>query len=85
MTPHHDPTTTPITLLTLVTLGYLAWYAFACWVWPFTTCRRCSGTGKRPAWIGSGFRFCRRCGGTGHRLRFGRWLHNHLRRVYTRP
>jgi DnaJ-class molecular chaperone len=69
--------TTAITLLfalTMVTLGY----AFACWVWPFKSCKRCDGSGKRRSPSGRAFRLCRRCEGTGRRLRAGRWIYNQL-------
>jgi hypothetical protein len=62
--------------LTAITLGY----AFACWVWPFKACRKCSGTGRRRSPSGRAFRLCRRCDGTGRRLRAGRWIYNHLAR-----
>jgi hypothetical protein len=67
-----------ILALTLVTFGYL----LTCWLWPFATCRRCGGTGKRraPRLFGRGtFGLCRRCHGDGHRLRLGRHLINYLR------
>jgi len=69
--------TTAITLLfalAVVTLGY----SFACWVWPFKSCPRCDGTGKRRSPSGRAFRLCRRCEGTGRRLRAGRWIYNRL-------
>lgn len=69
-----------ILLASLITLGYLG----LCWLWPFRACRRCSGTGKRPAWIGNGFRFCSRCDGTGHALRAGRHVMNALRGIHGR-
>jgi DnaJ-class molecular chaperone len=63
-----------VLLITLaaVTLGY----AFACWVWPFKSCPRCEGTGKRRSPSGRAFKLCRRCEGTGRRLRAGRWIYN---------
>ncbi|BCJ44704.1 hypothetical protein GCM10010168_15170 [Actinoplanes ianthinogenes] len=57
-------------------------YAFACWVWPFRSCRKCGGDGKRRSPSGRAFRLCRRCTGTGRRLRAGRWIYNQLSRRY---
>ena len=67
--------------LILVTLGYL----LTCWLWPFTNCRRCHGTGKRRAIIGRrSFGLCRRCHGDGRRLRIGRHVLNYLRETHRR-
>ncbi|GAA1821603.1 hypothetical protein GCM10009682_47270 [Luedemannella flava] len=85
--PLHAATATPsatgagLILLTLIviTLGY----ALACWLWPFTNCRRCHGTGKRHARFGGrAFGLCRRCDGTGRRLRPGRLVINYLRALH---
>ncbi|WP_433302278.1 hypothetical protein ACQP2F_08595 [Actinoplanes sp. CA-030573] len=63
----------PLALI-IVTLGY----ALACWVWPFKSCRKCDGTGKKRSPSRRAFRLCRRCAGTGRRLRAGRWIYNRL-------
>ena len=63
-----------ILILAAVTLGY----SFACWVWPFKSCKRCHGSGKRRSPSGRAFRLCRSCEGTGRRLRAGRWIYNRL-------
>lgn len=55
-------------------------YLLACWLYPFTNCRRCAGTGKRRSIFGGrSFALCRRCDGTGRQLRPGRHILNHLR------
>ncbi|GAA0720698.1 hypothetical protein [Dactylosporangium roseum] len=75
-----DPATAGLFLLCLivVTFGYVT----ACWLWPFVACRRCHGTGKRPALFGGkAFGICRRCDGTGRRLRPGRRVLNYLRTI----
>jgi hypothetical protein len=69
------------TLIAIAVLAALAWtagYAIACWIWPFTACRRCDGNGKLRSPSGRAWRRCRRCRGSGGRLRAGRWLYNHL-------
>lgn len=65
----------------ILALGGLAWalgYAIACAVWPFVTCPRCAGSGRKRSPSGRAFRDCRRCSGSGRRLRTGRrvfvWL-----------
>lgn len=73
-----NPTAAYATLV-LVLLVCLAGYAIACKVWPFASCRRCTGTGKRRSPTGKAFRSCRRCKGTGKRLRTGRRVFNWLR------
>jgi hypothetical protein len=77
--PHTGITIGLAGIAATVTLGY----ALLCWVWPFTTCRRCAGTGTRRSAIVRRVRGCRRCHGTGTRLRTGRALFNtfaHIRR-----
>jgi hypothetical protein len=71
-------------LLLAALLGAAVGYAAACWLWPFTDCRRCHGTRKRPSPSGRAFRWCRRCGGTGARLRTGRRVYNYLRGQHQR-
>lgn len=69
------------TWLILIGLALLwaAGYAFACWFWPFTRCKKCEGTGKRKSPSGKAWRKCRRCKGSATRIRTGRlifnWLH----------
>lgn len=58
----------------LATLGYLA----ACAIWPFASCGRCSGSGKRRSPSGRAWRDCRRCSGSGKRVRTGRKAWNRL-------
>lgn len=68
-----------LTALVLVTLG--GGYVLVCAGWPFARCRRCHGTGSLRAPLGRGRRLCPRCDATGLRLRLGRRLWNHLRRL----
>ena len=82
----HAATATPATTvygflfltLMIVTLGY----ALGCWLWPFATCGRCKGSGKRRSPFGLAFGLCRRCGGTGRTLRTGRRIINALRQLH---
>ncbi|MEW2386334.1 hypothetical protein AB0873_30270 [Micromonospora sp. NPDC047707] len=64
-------------ILTPVTLGY----AGLCWVKPFTTCRRCAGTGRTTTRVLRRPRACRRCD-RGLRLRAGRWIYNQFARLH---
>jgi len=59
----------------LVTLGY----AGLCWVKPFTTCKRCAGTGRTTRVLRRP-RACRRCD-RGMRLRTGRRVLNFFHRL----
>lgn len=61
-------------------LAWLAVYAVACLVWPFTACPKCEGSGQHRSPSGKAWRHCRRCRGTGARLRFGRRVWNYARR-----
>ncbi|EWM64341.1 MULTISPECIES: hypothetical protein [unclassified Micromonospora] len=63
-------------ILALITLGY----AGLCWVIPFTTCKRCAGTGHTTTRILHRPRACRRCD-RGMRLRLGRRVYNVLHRL----
>ncbi|MEU4772814.1 hypothetical protein [Micromonospora sp. NPDC023644] len=69
-------------------------YAGACYVKPFTACHRCKGSGTAPPTWWQRLRRravnpralrgrpdCRRCSGTGLRLRIGRRVFNHFRRL----
>ncbi|GGZ10135.1 hypothetical protein [Streptomyces poonensis] len=63
-----------------------AGYAVLCAVQPFARCRKCSGTGVRPA--RRTVKLCRRCHGHRYRLRTGRRLLNtgrDIHRAGTRP
>lgn len=53
---------------------WAAGYLFACAVWPFAACDRCSGSGQHRSPSGRAWRDCRRCKGTGRRIRTGRRL-----------
>ncbi|MEV0325100.1 hypothetical protein AB0H63_01435 [Micromonospora echinospora] len=73
---------TPIVLLaSLAALIYAASYAIRCAISPWGRCRRCHGTGNRPALIGRR-RDCPRCNGTGIRVRIGRRIAEHIRTEY---
>jgi DnaJ-class molecular chaperone len=77
--PHLPPAITLALLLITITFGYVS----ACIVWPFTHCRRCQGTGKRPSLFGRDtFRLCRRCHATGRQLRTGRKIWNFFHRLH---
>lgn len=67
---------TVVTPTTLVTLGY----AGLCWVSPFKTCKRCTGTGHTTTRILHRPRTCRRCD-RGMRLRTGRRVYNFFHRL----
>jgi len=73
-----NPHVTAAITLTLALLAVTLGYAVACWIWPFKSCRKCDGSGKRRSPSGRAFRLCRRCDGTGRRLRAGRWIYNRL-------
>jgi DnaJ-class molecular chaperone len=59
----------------------IAGYALSCWIFPWTHCHRCSGSGRRHLGNRKVFRDCRRCDGTGRRLRIGRLVFNYFRRM----
>lgn len=65
-----DPLVALLLAGALVVLGYV----LACAVWPYASCPRCHGSGKRRSPSGKAWRPCRRCGGTGRRVRIGRRL-----------
>lgn len=56
----------------LAALVYAAGYAVACRVWPYTSCRRCKGGGRKRSPSGRHWRPCGRCKGSGTRVRTGR-------------
>lgn len=65
--------TTAANPLTLV-LGaamFAAGYAFACWFWPWTACRKCDGQGRFRSPSGKNWRNCPRCEGKGRKQRLG--------------
>jgi hypothetical protein len=72
----------------LLLLAFVIWVAgwlITCWLYPFTACRRCAGTGKnRSPFNRRTFGLCRRCDGTGRQLRFGRHVLNHLRGLHAK-
>jgi hypothetical protein len=76
--PLPDLASTLVIALLLVTLGYV----IACAAWPFGSCRRCGGAGKRRSPSGRAWRYCHRCKGTGGRLRIGRRAWNYFRRLH---
>ncbi|MEU5939040.1 hypothetical protein ABZ807_07585 [Micromonospora sp. NPDC047548] len=67
-----------VTIAAPVTLGY----AGLCWVKPFTTCKRCAGTGRTTTRVLRHPRACRRCD-RGMRLRTGRRVFNTFHRLRT--
>lgn len=76
---------TPIltaTLAVLVIAVAVAGYVATCATVPFTGCRACQHTGYRTTRSGHKLKRCRRCRGTGTRLRTGRKLYNHARRIH---
>lgn len=79
--PGHGPglhLTGPLVVtLLVVTIGYIL--AVACW--PYVRCRRCTGTGRLRSPLGHAHRLCPRCTGSGRRLRPGRRVWNHYRRL----
>lgn len=60
-------------------LLWAAGYAVACWLWPFTRCSWCEGTGKRTSPSGKNWGPCRHCKGKGARIRTGRKIFNWLK------
>lgn len=68
-------------LIALAVAGGLLWaggYFIACAMWPWTSCRKCRGSGRFRSPSGRAWRHCRRCKGSGSRVRTGRrvwtWL-----------
>jgi DnaJ-class molecular chaperone len=53
-------------------------YWVVCWFWPYTSCRRCGGGGRKRSPSGKNWRPCRKCKGSGMRLRTGRRVSNFL-------
>lgn len=83
-------------LVTAAVAAFALGYSLLCFVSPFGPCRRCDGTGNHISWwdkhrAANGTpskpkrrirKPCRRCKGTGARLRIGRRIHNHARRLH---
>ncbi|WP_406297716.1 hypothetical protein OG948_19205 [Embleya sp. NBC_00888] len=84
-------------LVFLALTAYAIGYSVLCFFSPFGACRRCEGTGNHISWwdrrrAANGTsskpkrrsirKPCRRCKGTGARLRIGRRIHNHARRLH---
>jgi hypothetical protein len=57
--------------LLLIGAALLGWYALACWMFPYRSCRKCTG-GKVRTRSGAHWAYCRRCGGVGGKPRLGR-------------
>lgn len=66
----------PVAPAALVVVLIVVGYAVTCWLWPYTACGRCGGSGKARSPSGKAFRDCRRCRGSGRRVRLGRRLWN---------
>ncbi len=58
---------------------WVAGYAVACWLWPFTKCKKCDGSGRRKSPSGKNWGPCRRCKGKASRIRTGRKIFNYLK------
>ena len=65
-------------IMALAGAGWLLWYAFACWRWPFRSCPKCKGLGRIHAPSGKTFRMCKWCGGSARRLRAARRIYNYF-------
>lgn len=50
----------------------IVWHLVACAVYPFASCGKCGGSGKRRSPSGRNHGRCRRCKGYGERVRLGR-------------
>jgi len=64
--------------LTLIAVVWAVLYAGACWVWPFASCGKCKGGGRKRSPSKKYWRPCRKCKGTGTQLRTGRKIWNKL-------
>jgi hypothetical protein len=71
--------------LAALTVLAAAVYLGLCALWPLRNCRRCHGTGQRPAPFGGGFRLCPTCNHTGYRQRLGARLIDHARNRKDHP
>lgn len=79
--PGTEGATVAYLIVAVAVIAWAAGYVVACAIWPFATCRRCTGSGKRRSPSGRAWRKCPRCRGGGERLRFGRRVWNHLTRL----
>jgi hypothetical protein len=66
-------------ILGLAATGFAICYAAACWIWPFTSCRKCEGAGRFRSPTGKNWRKCPRCAGGGSKIRTGRKVWNYFR------
>lgn len=64
-------TSADLAAFTLAALLSLVVYAFVCWFWPWTSCRKCDGAGKFRSPSGRNWRKCPRCKGKGSKERLG--------------
>jgi DnaJ-class molecular chaperone len=46
-------------------------YRVSLWIWPYTYCRKCGGSGRNSGSNRRRFGACPRCGGSGRKERFG--------------
>jgi hypothetical protein len=68
------PSAEGTSVLILIVVLAVGLYAGTCYLWPYTSCRRCHGGGKVRSPFGTMWRKCTRCTGDGQRLRMGGWL-----------
>lgn len=47
-------------------------YAVVCAMWPFTSCGRCEGSGRKLSPSKKNWRRCKKCKGSGSQVRLGR-------------
>jgi hypothetical protein len=57
--------------LAVLVIPPVAYYLFACWMFPYRNCRHCKG-GKVSSRTGRYWGNCRHCAGKGGHLRIGR-------------
>lgn len=69
---------TDVASLMIVALLCAVGYAFACWWWPWTSCRRCEGKGRFRSPSGKNWRKCPRCKGASSKVRLGRRIWDYL-------
>ncbi|SDP87899.1 hypothetical protein SAMN04487905_111148 [Actinopolyspora xinjiangensis] len=75
------PTLSALATLALPALPITLSYVATCVLQPFKTCRACHGTGTLRSPLINTTRLCPHCHATGLRLRLGRHLYNHTRRL----
>lgn len=61
-------------VIALLVAAVLGWKLLAAWLWPFTACSWCSGTGKVRSPGGKQWRKCWWCKGKASKVRLGRRL-----------